>query len=102
MANRSYKKSIVAGSPAALEHEAMISQVNTEDSPAAVSPAPVLPQSVFSQMQRIEPMKNVQTRVPLSTYEKLNRMKYFAGQRTSIGDIVAQAIEEYVSRHPVA
>lgn len=53
-------------------------------------------------MQRMEPMKNVQTRVPLSTYEKLNRMKYFAGQRTSIGDIVAQAIEEYVSRHPVA
>ena len=56
--------------------------------------------SVFSSMTT-EPMKNVQTRIPLSTYEKLNRMKYFAGQRTSIGDIVAQAIDEYVERHPV-
>ncbi len=107
MATKSFKKkSIVAGSPAIQEHEAMMEQVMT-DSPAVdvvpVSPQPPsVPQQavgVFSQHQ-YEPLKNVQTRVPLSTYEKLNRLKYFAGQRTSIGDIVATAIQEYVDRHP--
>ena len=105
------KKSIVSGSPAIQEHEAMMSQLNSEPAPVpdaspAVPSATVIPSagnqrpSVFSAMTT-EPMKNVQTRIPLSTYEKLNRMKYFAGQRTSIGDIVAQAIDEYVERHPV-
>lgn len=98
MATKSFKKkSIVAGSPAIQEHEAMMSQVLTEEQP---STTPAHTPSVFSSAQ-LEPMKNVQTRIPLSTYEKLNRMKYFAGQRTSIGDIVAQAIDEYVERHPV-
>lgn len=105
------KKSIVSGSPAIQEHEAMMSQINSEAATVssgfpAVESTPVIPPagnqrpSVFSAMTT-EPMKNVQTRIPLSTYEKLNRMKYFAGQRTSIGDIVAQAIDEYVERHPV-
>ncbi len=98
MATKSFKKkSIVAGSPAIQEHEAMMSQVLTEEQP---STTPAHTPSVFSSAQH-EPMKNVQTRVPLSIYEKLNRMKYFAGQRTSIGDIVATAIQEYVERHPV-
>ena len=89
----------------------MMSQLNSEAATVpsgfpAVESTPVIPPtgnqrpSVFSAMTT-EPMKNVQTRIPLSTYEKLNRMKYFAGQRTSIGDIVAQAIDEYVERHPV-
>jgi len=101
------KKSIVAGSPAIEEHEQVMSSMRSE----AESPAPSAPQSspaapagntvgVFSTLNT-EPLKNVQTRVPLSIYEKLNRMKYFAGQRTSIGDIVAQAIQEYCDRHPV-
>lgn len=105
------KKSIVSGSPAIQEHEAMMSQLNSEAATVpsgfpAVESTPVIPPagnhrpSVFSSTN-MEPMKNVQTRIPLSTYEKLNRMKYFAGQRTSIGDIVAQAIDEYVERHPV-
>lgn len=105
------KKSIVSGSPAIQEHEAMMSQLNSEaatvpsgfpavESTPVISPAGNQRPSVFSAMTT-EPMKNVQTRIPLSIYEKLNRMKYFAGQRTSIGDIVAQAIDEYVERHPV-
>lgn len=103
---KSYKKkSIVAGSPAVQEHEAMMEQVmnggqsiyTAEDH--SIRP-PQQPVGVFSS-QQYEPMKNVQTRVPLSVYEHLNRMKYFAGQRTSIGDIVAQAINEYVANHPV-
>lgn len=105
---KSYKKkSIVAGSPAVQEHEAMMEQVmnnglsltTTEDhnSQPLQRQQPV---GVF-RSQQYEPMKNVQTRVPLSVYEHLNRMKYFAGQRTSIGDIVAQAINEYVANHPV-
>ena len=79
------KKSIVAGSPAATAPTASASGTSV---------------GVFSTLNT-EPLKNVQTRVPLSIYEKLNRMKYFAGQRTSIGDIVAQAIQEYCERHPV-
>lgn len=108
---KSFKKNIVSGSPAIQEHEAMMSQLNSEAATVpsgfpAVESTPVIPPagnqrpSVFSAMTT-EPMKNVQTRIPLSTYEKLNRMKYFAGQRTSIGDIVAQAIGEYVERYPV-
>ena len=105
------KKSIVSGSPAIQEHEAMMSQLNADAAAPSVTPpansvlggSPAEGNhrpSVFSSTN-MEPMKNVQTRISLSTYEKLNRMKYFAGQRTSIGDIVAQAIDEYVERHPV-
>lgn len=99
------KKSIVAGSPAIEEHEQIMSSVRAESAEPTSSGSPAVPASgttigVFSTLNT-EPLKNVQTRVPLSIYEKLNRMKYFAGQRTSIGDIVAQAIQEYCERHPV-
>lgn len=99
------KKSIVAGSPAIEEHEQIMSSVRAESAEPAPSSSPAASASgttigVFSTLNT-EPLKNVQTRVPLSIYEKLNRMKYFAGQRTSIGDIVAQAIQEYCERHPV-
>ena len=104
------KKSIVAGSPAIEEHEQIMSSVRAESDEPAPSGSPATPApaasasgttiGVFSTLNT-EPLKNVQTRVPLSIYEKLNRMKYFAGQRTSIGDIVAQAIQEYCDRHPV-
>lgn len=99
------KKSIVAGSPAIEEHEQIMSSVRAESVEPAPSGSPAASASgttigVFSTLNT-EPLKNVQTRVPLSIYEKLNRMKYFAGQRTSIGDIVAQAIQEYCERHPV-
>lgn len=99
------KKSIVAGSPAIEEHEQIMSSVRAESAEPAPSGSPAASASgttigVFSTLNT-EPLKNVQTRVPLSIYEKLNRMKYFAGQRTSIGDIVAQAIQEYCERHPV-
>ena len=97
---KSYKKSIVAGSPAAMEHEEAMAQMN--EAPATQpTQAPTAPLGVFSQFQTAEPMKIVQTRIPLSVYEKLNRMKYFAGQRTSIGDILSRAITEFVERHPV-
>lgn len=108
------KKSIVAGSPAAMEHEAMMEQVNatetlmpepapsvtkTQTAPAA---APVQQHvSVFSQQMNGEPMKNVQTRITLSAYEKLLHMKYFAGQRTSLGDIINTAIMEFIENHPI-
>lgn len=109
---KSYKKkSIVAGSPAAKEHEEMMVQVNAVE-PVVTETATSAPENpmvsstqqyvgVFSQQMNAEPMKNVQTRIPLSVYEKLNRMKYFAGQRTSIGDILSRAITEFVDRHPV-
>jgi len=96
MATKSYKKSIVAGSPAAMEHEETMAQMNVA-SAAATQPTV----GVFSQYPTAEPMKNVQTRIPLSVYEKLNHMKYFAGQRTSIGDILSRAITEFVEKHPV-
>ena len=108
------KKSIVVGSPAAMEHEAMMEQVNATEtlmpetaqsvpetftSPAA---APIQQYvSVFSQQMNGEPMKNVQTRIPLSAYEKILHMKYFAGQRTSLGDIIYRAIMEFIENHPV-
>ncbi len=109
------KKSIVAGSPAAMEHEAMMEQVNasetlmpspaTSASEAQAAPAAIpVPQqhvSVFSQQMNGEPMKNVQTRITLSAYEKLLHMKYFAGQRTSLGDIINSAIMEFIENHPV-
>lgn len=118
MAKSFKKKPIVAGSPAIQEHEAMMSQVLTDEQPSPVSETSPSGSGlggslaekstgaflgIFSSA-RVEPMKNVQTRVPFSTYEKLNRMKYalsFAGQRISIGDIVATAIREYVERNPV-
>lgn len=106
------KQSIVAGSPAIQEHEEMMNTVLDDTSQQVAVPAGEaagqLPPTastashpgVFS-AALAEPMKNVQTRIPLSLYEKLNRMKYFAGQRTSIGDILAQAIQEFADRHPV-
>ncbi len=107
---KSYKKNIVAGSPAAMEHEAMMEQVNAtetlmpEPAPSILeSQAAPIPQqhvSVFSQQMNGEPMKNVQTRITLSAYEKLLHMKYFAGQRTSLGDIINSAIMEFIENHP--
>ncbi len=101
---RSYKKnnkkSIVAGSPAIEEHEQMMDAMNQEQPETVQQPQQRQQVGVFSS-QQFEPQKNVQTRVPLSVYEKLNRMKYFTGQHTSIGDIVLQAINEYVERHPI-
>lgn len=96
------KKSIVAGSPAAMEHEAMMEQVNSPETPVAPAAASVQQYvSVFSQQMNGEPMKNVQTRIPLSAYEKILHMKYFAGQRTSLGDIIYRAIMEFIENHPV-
>lgn len=107
------KKSIVAGSPAAMEHEAMMEQVNAtetlipESTPSVseyesqAAPMPQQHVSVFSQQMNGEPMKNVQTRITLSAYEKLLHMKYFAGQRTSLGDIINSAIMEFIENHPI-
>lgn len=53
------------------------------------------------QQMNVEPMKYVQTRIPLSLYEKLINMKYFTGQRATIGDISFRAIMEFLERHPV-
>lgn len=78
------KKSIVAGSPAIEEHEQIMSSVRAESAEPAPSGSPAAPTpaasasgttiGVFSTLNT-EPLKNVQTRVPLSIYEKLNRMK---------------------------
>ena len=108
------KKSIVAGSPAIEEHEAMMREVSndqrysdaaqSEVSSVAVSQQPAKgakPGSVFSQYQD-EPTKNVQTRVSFETYARLNNIVLQAKMRKekiSIGEVVLQAINEYLERH---
>ena len=56
------------------------------------------PADETSPMYVVEEMKNVQTRVPMSVYAKLNRMKYFCGEQTTIGELCARAIVEDVER----
>ena len=111
------KKSIVAGSPAIEEHEAMMREVSNDQrySDAARSELPQVPSaavaqqpakgakpgSVFSQYQE-EPTKNVQTRVSFETYARLNNIVLQAKMRKekiSIGEVVLQAINEYLERH---
>lgn len=91
------KKSIVAGSPAIQEHEAMMERMNKEE----VLPKGTKPTGVFSQYSQ-QGVKNVQTRIPFAMYEQLNRIKMQSqqeGNSLSIGDIVLQAIEEYLKVH---
>lgn len=112
------KKSIVADSPAVKEHMAFMESLAHEQEvippAAAVAQEPAAkepqkeqrpkatePQRVFAANQSV-PTKNVQTRVPLSVYEKLTRLKVYSDkEHTSIGDIVLQAINEYVANHPI-
>ena len=113
MATKSYKKkSIVAGSPAIQEHEAMMQEVMNEqpvnDTPAAPTASVptgkgVKPTGVFSQYAT-GMTKNVQTRIPFAMYEQLNRIKMQSqqeGNSLSIGDIVLQAIEKYLQSYGV-
>jgi len=112
--NRSFKRPSITDSPALQQHREMIENAQNQgiagfDGQPQPGPSdPVSPfhdssvkQSsgirVFSQAT-VEPMKNVQTRIPLSIYQKLNNLKYFSGQHTSIGDIVCIAITEYLER----
>ena len=111
---RSYKRPSISESPALQQHREMMENAQNNGTadldvqPQAGPSDPVTPfrdsdlkQSsgirVFSQAN-VEPMKNVQTRIPLSVYQKLNNLKYFSGQHTSIGDIVCIAITEYLER----
>lgn len=113
MATKSYKKkSIVAGSPAIQEHEAMMQEVMNEqlanDTPAAPTASVptgkgVKPTGVFSQYAT-GMTKNVQTRIPFDMYQRLLALKMQSEQRDkklklSIGDLVLQAIDEYLQRH---
>ena len=112
--NRSFKRPSITDSPALQQHREMMENAQNQgiagfDGQPQPGPSdPVSPfhdssvkQSsgirVFSQAT-VEPMKNVQTRIPLSIYQKLNNLKYFSGQHTSIGDIVCIAITEYLER----
>lgn len=112
--NRSFKRPSITDSPALQQHREMmenaqnngIADLDVQPQPGPSDPVnllrePALKQSsgirVFSQAN-VEPMKNVQTRIPLSVYQKLNNLKYFCGQRISIGDIVCIAITEYLER----
>ena len=103
------KKSIVAGSPAIQEHEAMMERVRGQraDDNSQLStlnsqlPKGTKPTGVFSQYSQ-QGVKNVQTRIPFAMYEQLNRIKMQSqqeGNSLSIGDIVLQAIEEYLKVH---
>ena len=105
----SKKKSIVAGSPAIQEHEAMMEsmQKETAESVATQQPANLpkgtKPTGVFSQYSQ-QGVKNVQTRIPFAMYEQLNRIKMQSqqeGNSLSIGDIVLQAIEKYLQSYGV-
>lgn len=102
------KKSIVAGSPAIQEHEAMMESMQHEPVESAAVPQQqanlpkgTKPTGVFSQYSQ-QGVKNVQTRIPFAMYEQLNRIKMQSqqeGNSLSIGDIVLQAIEEYLKVH---
>lgn len=87
MATKKYsRQSIVEGSEAAREHEEMMNGILSRGDSGVRD-------EVYGGL-----MKNVQTRIPLSVYEKLNRIKYFSGKSTTIGDLVAQAVREFVER----
>ena len=110
------KGSIVAGSPAIQEHEAMMEEVNNDDrynepekSAVAATQRPVRaakpknsdPNGVFSQFSG-EDKVNVQTRVSIDTYAKIQNMILQAKmrkQKLSVGEIVHNAIVEYLDRH---
>ena len=111
---RTYKRPSIADSPALQQHREMMENAQNQgiagldgqpqpgpSDPVTLLREPALKQNsgirVFSQAN-VEPMKNVQTRIPLSVYQKLNNLKYFCGQHTSIGDIVCIAITEYLER----
>ena len=79
------KKSIVAGSPAIEEHEQIMSSVRAESAEPAPSGSPAAPASAASA-----------SGTTIGVFSTLN-----TEPRTSIGDIVAQAIQEYCDRHPV-
>lgn len=110
---RSYKRSLLENSPAIQEHEEMMDAMLSGESqqpvgegtpaPESAPVPPVSPQveygTVSQQPTTTEPYKNVQCRIPLSLYMQLSQMKYTSGPRTSIGDIAARAIEEYVHAH---
>lgn len=104
---RSYKRSLLDNSPAIQEHEetmdAMLSEQPSQEPAPAPSPAPsessIQPMANVNVQMPQEPFKNVQCRIPLSLYMQLSQMKYTSGPRTSIGDIAAKAIEEYVHNH---
>ena len=103
------KKSIVAGSPAIQEHEAMMESMQKEEvrgQRADVNsqlPKGTKPTGVFSQYSQ-QGVKNVQTRIPFAMYEQLNRIKMQSqqeGNSLSIGDIVLQAIEKYLQSYGI-
>ena len=100
------KKSIVAGSPAIQEHEAMMEsmQKETAESVATQQPANLpkgtKPTGVFSQYSQ-QGVKNVQTRIPFAMYEQLKMQSQQEGNSLSIGDIVLQAIEKYLQSYGV-
>lgn len=106
----SKKKSIVAGSPAIQEHEAMMESMQKETVDFAAVPQQqtnlpkgTKPTGVFSQYSQLG-VKNVQTRIPFAMYEQLNRIKMQSqqeGNSLSIGDIVLQAIEKYLQSYGV-
>ena len=106
---RSYKRSLLENSPAIQEHEEMMDAMLSGESQQPVgegTPAPEsapVPQVEYGTVSQhptaTEPYKNVQCRIPLSLYMQLSQMKYTSGPRTSIGDIAARAIEEYVHAH---
>lgn len=81
----------------------MLSEQPTQEPAPAPSPAPsessIQPMANVNVQMPQEPFKNVQCRIPLSLYMQLSQMKYTSGPRTSIGDIAARAIEEYVHNH---
>ena len=103
------KKSIVAGSPAIQEHEAMMESMQKETAESVATQQPAnfpkgtKPTGVFSQYSQ-QGVKNVQTRIPFAMYEQLNRIKMQSqqeGNSLSIGDIVLQAIEKYLQSYGV-
>lgn len=111
------KGSIVAGSPAIQEHEAMMEEVNNDDRynepeksepsrnkvsrQSVAKPKNSDPNGVFSQFSG-EDKVNVQTRVPVEIYAKMNNLILQAKirkQKLSIGEIVYNAIVEYLDNH---
>ncbi len=98
---RSYKKNMVADSPAIQEHEQIMQQVEQNAAVVHQSRKGVKPTGVFSQYSQ-QGVKKVKTRIPFAMYEQLNRIKMQSqqeGNSLSIGDIVLKAIEEYLKVH---
>ena len=112
------KGSIVAGSPAIQEHEAMMQEVRDDsrysDAEKSADPQqPVKgakPGSVFSQYQDV-PTKNVQTRIPFDMYQRMLTLKMQKEQQhrdqtgksvtISIGELTLNAIEKYLQSYGI-